>query len=65
MMGPEGRANDTLVWFGLRTKRSIVPRKHLYIYIIITVVAVAGGLLTGPIIDYFRHLFQPGTVPHP
>ena len=60
-----GRIREDPALLASSPKRSIVPRKHLYIYIIITVVAVAGGLLTGPIIDYFRHLFQPGTVPHP
>jgi hypothetical protein len=35
-----------------------VPRKHLYIYIAITIVAVGLALATGPIIDYFKHLIQ-------
>jgi hypothetical protein len=50
---------------GLNPERAIVPRKHLYIYIAITIVAVVAAFATQPIIDYVRHLIQGGAAPHP
>lgn len=35
-----------------------MPRKHLFIYIAITIVAIAGGIATQPIIDFFRRMLQ-------
>jgi hypothetical protein len=42
---------------------SIVPRKQLYTYIIITIVAVALGLFSGVISVWLRHRFFPGAHP--
>ena len=56
---------STTHWLDPNPERAIVPRKHLYIYIAITIVAVVAAFATQPIIDYVRHLIQGGAAPHP